>query len=227
MSRPLAVVAEGPLDGTRRVVLSNGKEMAFTSPRVAAEYVVDINTAHEAAMSGLQARLAMAREALRLGAALTEDRFTGSEITTKNRALLEAIQAGGIACRDALAAIDAEAPPEMVPKAKLDEALAVLADLREEKRSPYEERCRRALVALRVNWNSGYISESARVERAEAILEGRDEPGPAKATDNPTLDAISARLARIPAQDWAAVGADFRAVGDDLRSVLPPDPEEP
>jgi hypothetical protein len=142
-----------------------------------------INAAHEAALAPLRAQLAIARAEL----VSIHGGRTVHDIEPKPDCPL---------CR-AIQAIDE--PGEWVPKQKLDEALAVLADLREEKRDVWRERCEKALAALtssKTRNASGTYFNYRGAEAALSILEGR-EPLPPIAAFR-TVDAEGRPVTVIP-----------------------------
>ncbi len=70
-----------------------------------AEHVVELENDQVALRrraEAAEAEVKRLREACKMAAVPTEDRFTGYEIKTNNLELLEAVQSGMLACRDAL-----------------------------------------------------------------------------------------------------------------------------
>ena len=182
MSRPLlTLVTEADQDGAehdRVMVGTKAYGASFETevwPVDAPEVIAAVNRAHAAVVEPLHARLAVAREAL-------------DKLDARVVGLVPHDDPAVLAAVNALAAIDAEAPPEMVPLARYQQLEQVLADALEfTEAKKWRERCERALLLLRM---SG-VRATTRVEDAvdvlegratkgQRALEGRDEPGPAK-----------------------------------------------
>ena len=223
MSRPLAEVvpmvtvaggyggiriggAKGPTWGVNGGLFDRSHDPPAAA--VAESLAHDINAAHAAVVEPLHARLAVAREALdRLDA-----RVVGL-VPHDDPAVLAAV--------NALAAIDAEPPPEVVPLEKYKQLEAVLGDALEfTEAKKWRGRCERALTFLKEN--DGLLWP--KTEQVGAILrghlEGRDEPGPAKVPGSPDERAYVERLQHRLGIDGSDAAALARAWG-----VV--DPEEP
>lgn len=129
-----------------------------TACRFAEEY---INAAHAAVVEPLQAKLAMAREAMRDAYNI----ITAAERESPSWVLVGLTRAADTLSETA-AAIDADPPGEWVPLEKYQQLQAVLNDLREEKRDVWRGRCLRALELLQMGGATDY---------AMAALKGEDE----------------------------------------------------
>lgn len=130
-------------------------------------HVAFINAAHAKAVEPLLAKLAVAR------AALADFVAVAARVGP-----VECESASWWQCQRALEIVDTEEVPPMVPKAKLDEALKVLDDLKQE--NPWRERCEKALAVLSAHRPSRPGHKGSAMDDAIALLEGR-EPKPAKA----------------------------------------------
>lgn len=170
MTRPLAEVT-GPF------ITIDGTHWELVGQRGAAEDLSRLlNARHIAGVEPLLALLSQAREWL-------------SEHVDGNMGELHYVGCGAnhgqpCSCRfpaalELWARLDAANPGEWVPAEKYRALELVLRDALEERRSPYEERCARALA--RIGERDWYATNGTGTHLMEprAILEGR-EPEPAK-----------------------------------------------
>ena len=209
MSRPLATVETALKEGDH-VRIGDAVFALEVWPVDAPEVIAAINTAHAAVVDPMQARLAMAQEELRFALGCTRhDAVAQRRIAT------------------ALAAIDAEAPPEMVPLERYKQLEAVLADALEfTEAKKWRARVEKALAVLDPESPVGSDAWRARAWLTGAnpglALDGRDEPGPAKAYEPvPPLLPEESRGHLSTPPGWQR-GTLF---GEPV--FLPDDPEEP
>lgn len=153
MTKPLATV-----EGSGTAIAIEGTPGALGVER--AEWLAaSINAAHEKAVAPLLALLAEAY----LNLVALHERL-------KNHVNCD----GKCPTIALLKAIDADPPPEFVPKQKYDELQRVLADLQEERRDVWRERCERARSALRSSKTmnaAGIFFNQRGADSALAILE--------------------------------------------------------
>jgi len=199
MSRPLAEVVpvySGPNIDTYDVTVAGLTVANAHLATLADDIAAHLNHHHAAAVAPLQARLAMAREALvfvREQVLALANRDAGkaeAELPPAHRLALEWAELGRAvhkrAC-DAMAAIDADPPGRWRTEEEYQQLAAVVDDLRQETASVHKERNTAALNLLRDALAKhvamfGEFTDDRTVNRVIAVLQGRDEPGPVKAT---------------------------------------------